>query len=183
MLVRKALTSKKDAHTGFRPDYIALSVGDIDFGYLQQSGIKACFIDLDGTVVSKGEFEVADTVKNLLQAIKLPIYIATNRPKSRALKDLKLDLAASGVIHPHGLLHPKPSKSYYRNALKEHNLLPHEVVMIGDRYLQDIFGANRAGLYSLVVHKTGKSIGWFDRLLSKTEAKATARYSTDYEQV
>lgn len=182
MIIRANLPSVKSATNWPRPDFIATSVADIDFAFLASRGIKACFIDLDGTVVGRGLYEVDPTVKSALRVAAMPIYIATNRPKSRELKSLKEDLTASGIIHPHGL-HPKPTKTYYRTALAEHHLEPHEVVMIGDRYLQDIWGANRAGLYSLVVHKTGISIGYFDKLLSRLEAALTRRFSGRYRQL
>lgn len=182
MLERSNLPKFKQANWRFQPDFIAESVGDIDFTYLASRGVKACFIDLDGTVVAKATYDVDPAVSSALQAAKIPIYIATNRPKSRELKNLKADLAATGIIHPRGL-HPKPSKSYYRTALAEHNFKPHEVIMIGDRYLQDIWGGNRAGLLTLVVHKTGSSIGRFDRSLSKLEALATARLSGRYRRL
>ncbi len=173
MRIRGNIPSVKQPTSWPRPDFIATSVADIDFAFLASRGIKACFIDLDGTVVARGEFIVDPLEIQALKSAGLPIFIATNRPKSRALKNLKADLTASGIIHPHGL-RPKPSKSYYRKALAERKLEPHQVVMIGDRYIQDIWGANRAGLYSLVVYKTGGAIGRWDRLLSRLEAAATS---------
>ena len=182
MIVRSDMPPVKQARWRFQPDYIANSVSDIDFEYLKKSGLKACFIDLDGTVVSKATFDVAPAVTRKLQSSGLSIYIATNRPKSRELKNLKTDLAATGIIHPDGL-HPKPRKAYYLKALAQYKYQPHEVIMIGDRYIQDIWGANHAGLVTLVVHKTGGSFGWFDRSLSKLERLKTLRLSGSYRQV
>ncbi len=61
-------------------DYIADSVAEIDFKLLQSRGIKACFIDLDGTVVARDTFEVDRKIIKQLNNSQLPIYIATNRP-------------------------------------------------------------------------------------------------------
>ncbi len=165
-----------------KPDYIATSVDDIDFNYLQKKGITTALIDLDGTVVARGTYEVSESTKRHLQNQPLNIYIATNRPKSRSLKNLKEALNANGVVHPRGI-YGKPFPSYYRHALRLHKLSKSETVMIGDRYLQDIFGANRAGLHTVAVHKLDKPKSLFDKLLSALERTQTRRLSKRYSKV
>ena len=162
-----------------RPDFIARDVTDIDFTTLANYGITACFIDLDGTVVARGKYNISDGVIGILQNCGMTIYIATNRPKSRDLKDLKEKLGASGVIHPY-LFFGKPFKSYFKQALAKHKLQPRQVVMVGDRYFQDILGANNAGMYSLLVHKLDKPSGMLDSLISKLESHYTRRLSFRY---
>ncbi|MBA2279490.1 HAD-IA family hydrolase [Candidatus Saccharibacteria bacterium] len=172
------LYTKKPAFS-FHPDFIAGTVEEIDFIKLSEYGIKACFVDLDGTVVHRGNFEVSPKVISVLRSVKLKVYIATNRPKGRDLKNLKEDLAAQGVAHPHGIF-AKPTKRYFVNALQDKNLNPHEAVMIGDRFIQDILGANRAGMYSLLVYKLDKPIGLPDRILSTIERRLTLWISKKY---
>ncbi len=163
----------------FSPDYIADSVEDIDFTLLESKGIKAVLIDLDGTVVSRGTFNVDPKLSNYLKKQTIKIYIATNRPKSRDLKDLKTLLHASGVIHPTGVF-MKPFPKYFKRASIEHKLQPSEVAMIGDRYLQDVFGANLAGLTTILVRKLGLSIGFFDRHIGNIERKRTNNLTAKY---
>ncbi len=181
MLVRPKLPPRKKPQFSIQPDFIAESIVGVNFKYLKKLGVKACLIDLDGTVVSSGTFEVDKRIGKVLSKAGLPIHIATNRPKSRSLKTLKEDLHAVSVIHPHGLL-GKPSKHYYNGALKELHLKPHEVVMIGDRYIQDTIGANRAGIYSLLVHKLGVAKGKGDLYFSMLEQHFTKRNSTKYQK-
>ena len=182
MFIRTSLPIIKRPKRSFRPDFIAPSVADIDFKVLESRGIKACFIDLDGTVVARGTFEVDKKIAKQLKASGLPIYIATNRPRGRKLNNLEIDLSANGVVHPTKIF-AKPTKRYYKHGLTAHGLKPYEVVMIGDRYIQDMFGANRAGLYTLLVFKLGKPIGKFDALLSKLELKATKLFTRRYTEV
>lgn len=172
MRIRRSTLVVKKARASIYPDFISQSIKTVDFKYLRKAGITNCFIDLDGTVVSRGTFEVDPGIKQALKNSGLKIHIATNRPKSRSLKTLKEDLNASSVIHPVGL-YGKPSRRYYVHALKLLNLKSREVVMIGDRYIQDILGANRAGIYSLLVYKLGPSKGKADELLSGYEKKIT----------
>lgn len=165
------------------PDYIVDAVENIDFSWLSQHGVRACLIDLDGTVVARGTFEVNPKIIQVLKNSPQKIYIATNRPKSRDLKNLKKDLNAAGVIHPKGL-YGKPFKRYFSSAAKELNLNTKEVLMIGDRFLQDIFGANRAGMRTLLVlNKIGPAHYWFDKLISITERQLALRFSRKYQAV
>ncbi len=179
MLIRNKFSRTKSPITRFTPDFIASNVQLIDFAKLKKLGIKACFIDLDNTVVEHAAYEVSDDIKTALQNSGLNIYIATNRPKSRDLKDLKDLLGAQGVIHPHGLA-GKPFKRYFINGLRDMGLSRHETVMIGDRYVQDILGSNRAGMYSLLVYKLGKPIGIIDWVFSALEQTITKRISKNY---
>ncbi|MBP7807610.1 HAD-IIIA family hydrolase, partial [Candidatus Saccharibacteria bacterium] len=162
-----------------KPDYIVDSVCDVDFDLLKKQGIKAVMIDLDGTVVSRGSFDVDKKLTTYLRKQSIDIYIATNRPKGRTLKNLKESLNAKGVIHPVGI-HAKPMPGYFKHAAASHKLKPSEVAMIGDRYLQDISGANRAGLTTILVRKLGVSKGFIDRRISSFEKKRTDRLAAGY---
>jgi HAD superfamily phosphatase (TIGR01668 family) len=166
----------------FQPDYIAERVATIDFRQLHTKGVAAIFIDLDGTVVARGTYEVDPGITKALRNQPLPVYIATNRPESRDLKNLRQLLHAQGVIHPHGVF-GKPTRRYFSTALKEHGLQPSQVVMIGDRYLQDMCGANAAGLQTVLVHKLDPPTNWFDRLLSSLERRHTVRLSSHYQPI
>lgn len=176
--VMLANPNREDRHP-FHPDYIVGHVSEIDFGVLEARGVKAVLIDLDGTVVSRGTFEVDPNITEHLKKQSVKIYIATNRPKSRDLKNLRESLHASGVIHPKGM-HAKPFPKYYAQAATDHGLNPAEVAMIGDRLIQDIFGANRAGLTTILVRKLGSSHGFFDKQLSRLERSYTDKLSAKY---
>jgi predicted HAD superfamily phosphohydrolase YqeG len=57
MLVNnKGLRNHKMPWHWVRPDFLATTVADINFKYLEQQGIKAIFLDLDGTVVERRTF-------------------------------------------------------------------------------------------------------------------------------
>lgn len=179
-MLKKQLTKKTSRWQRFDPDYIAKSVLDVDFEYLAKQGIKAGLIDLDGTVVQRGKFIVSLQLSKQLHKQPLDLYIATNRPKSRDLKDLREQLNAKGVIHPIGL-YGKPFARYYSQAASEHGLLPNQVVMIGDRYIQDIYGANSAGLKTVLICKIDKPKGIADKLLSQIERRRTDKLFRLYQ--
>lgn len=163
----------------FHPDYIVKSVCDIDFSLLKSKGIKAVLIDLDGTVVSRGTFNVDKKITTYLKKQLVDIYIATNRPRNRSLKNMKVSLHAKGVIHPSGVF-MKPLPQYYRQAAVNHKLKTAEVAMIGDRYIQDIFGANLAGYTTILVRKLGESKGHLDAVISLIERNRTDKLVAKY---
>lgn len=165
----------------FRPDYIADSITEIDFSYLQKLGIKAVLVDLDGTVVQRRKHEVAGNISDVLKTQPLNVFIATNR-QSRGLHDLKSQLHAAGVVHPRGVWF-KPFARYYKNALSAIRLSPQEVAMIGDRYLQDVYGANRVGITTVLVRQLGQSVNRADRFISNKEARRTTRLAQEYQLV
>ena len=167
-------------HGVFWPDFVARSVVDIDFYYLNRIGIKAVMIDLDGTVVVRGGYEVSKQVSKVLKDQELKVYIATNRPKSRDLKNLEAQLSASGVIHPKGLV-GKPFAHYYKKSLQILKLRGDQVAMIGDRYIQDIYGANRAGLVTIHVDKLGESANIIDSFISYLESRHSKKIDRHYK--
>lgn len=179
MLCLHSAKYRKKPNSKFKPDFIAKSVQDIDFELLRKYGIKSCLIDLDDTVVERANYNVDPSIVNALKQSGLDIYIATNRPKSRDLKELKKDLGATGVIHPHGLM-GKPTKRYFLNGMRDKSLDIASTVMVGDRIIQDIFGANRAGIYSLLVYKLGKPAGKIDSLISSLERRWTTHIAKQY---
>lgn len=181
-MLRRNPESVKKPRVSFKPDFLAKDIASIDFKYLKKIGVTTCFIDLDGTVVGRSTFEVPAITSQILKDSGLDIKIATNRPRSRSLENLEHQLNASGVIHPKGF-YAKPTKHYFQNALKEFGLKPTQVVMIGDRMLQDISGANRSGIYSLMVNKVGPSIGTVDKTISRLEWQATVRLSAQYQKI
>lgn len=182
MLSRLISFSPHKKRYSFRPDYIVDSVADINFEYLAAHGIRAALIDLDGTVVARGTYAVSNAISKHLAAQPMNIFIATNRPKSRSLKDLKENLHAQGVIHPKGIV-GKPFPSYYAQAAAEHGLKPNECMMIGDRFVQDIFGANAAGLLTVAVKKLDTPTNIIDSIISSVERRYVNRLVQRYFEI
>jgi uncharacterized protein len=182
MMLVKNYSSKKKSKFTLLPDMIAQSVASINFTLLKDRGVKACLIDLDGTIVSAGKYEIdKNTIKTIKQS-SLDFYIATNRPKKRSLRNLSELIGASGSIHPIGIF-GKPSRKYYQQAINALGLSANQTAMIGDRYIQDILGANRAGMHSVLVHKFGEHKNFADKILSDFEWRITKYVSKNYKKV
>ena len=182
MQIRTSLDPARPSKRTFLPDFIAPSVAEIDFPFLYRLGIRGCFIDLDGTIVERRQHEISDELSQILADQPLIVALATNRPKGRSLEDLKERTHAHHVVHPVSV-RGKPFKAYYRAALGQVGLEPAQAVMIGDRYLQDMVGANRAGLYTVMVHKFGRAEALDDKLQSRVDAFFLRRFAGRYEEI
>lgn len=149
------------------PDYIASSVQAIDFEVLAQRGIRYVLVDVDNTLVSFGGSRLqVGAVRHLREARRQGMFktlvLVTN--SWRNLSGITAALQPTRVFQPHGLLF-KPRKAYYLNVLHTLDCQPQEAVMIGDRLVQDIWGARRAGLTTILVKPLGRDL-WLDRLLA-----------------
>lgn len=145
------------------PDYLAQTVLDIDFQYLNQKGIKAVMFDLDHTILAHGAVDVDAPIIDALKNSGMDIYIATNRRKSSSLDGIKALIGARGIMFARSFTVAKPSKKYYELAAEMTGLDLKEVAMVGDRLVQDIYGANKVGLLTIMVRKFGR-IKWFDQI-------------------
>lgn len=155
---------KKGKH---QPDYVASSVSAIDYQLLKSDGVKCVAFDIDGTLTKNGSLlidrELAELVKSKLDTAGINTrFLASN--SKRALGEISKILGAFEIHQPDGFA-GKPSKQYYEQLLVKTELKPHEVVMIGDRLLQDTWGANNAGLLTVLVALNPKYATMRDKLI------------------
>ncbi len=167
---------------GFLPDYIAPNIEDVDFIYLKKQGVEACFYDLDHTLIIHGTHDVDQNVVDHLSRSELDIYIATNRRHDEKLELICQQIGAKAIMHssPGGVA--KPTKKYYGQAVGLTHHQPSELLMIGDRMIQDIWGANRSGLKTLLVGKFGP-IKWWDQPISTIDRFIPLLFNKYYREV
>jgi hypothetical protein len=134
----------------FRANEVAASVFDVDYGRLWSMGVRALLFDLDNTLGKRGSKRLgADAFRLLddLQARGFRIGILTNRKRGAA------NVLAAELAQKYAVLDVarKPSRKGFSSVLSQLGASPSTSVMIGDRRLTDILGANRSGLYSIRV--------------------------------
>lgn len=161
--------SDKRQISPYLPDFYAESIFDIDFELLHQLGIRHVLLDLDQTLRQaysrKLENDVIDFFAQLQQKrLFESINIVSNN--SRNLRRYAEPIGAA-IFQP--FWHKKrfvrkPSKLFYDRVLKKLNVNPKSAVMIGDKIRNDVFGANRAGVLSVLVNPFGRDY-WFDQIL------------------
>jgi HAD superfamily phosphatase (TIGR01668 family) len=148
----------------FVPDFMATSVADVDFKALKKRGVRFVALDADSTLVRyRGVKLNVDTRKHLLQQKKYieAWCIASNRI-TNTLSPLSSSLDAHVI--PSTFFVRKPKQRYFQRVIDFFSAEPHEIAMVGDKLLADVWGANRAGMVSVWVEHFGKD-GLHDRAL------------------
>ncbi len=134
----------------WRPHYIANSVVDLDRDELKRIGITHLVFDIDNTLVKKHSNSINLTYIKYLKSLSSSGFIlmlGSNR--RRSVKNIAKSIDAIAV-QPHGIS-MKPFKSYYNQVRYRSDTLPAHIAMIGDNIVNDVFGANRAGLITIMV--------------------------------
>ena len=148
---------KREANTPrFVPDYLATSLLDVDFDELKRRGVKYIAFDADATLVHYRGKALSSETKIFLQQNRNKFVkwcIASNR----VTNDL-LPLAESmdaQVIRASWFIR-KPSIRFFDWVIRHFGAKPHEIAMIGDKLIADMYGGKRAGMITVWVERIGK---------------------------
>ena len=132
----------------FYPNDYVSSLQHIDIQKLKEIGIKALIFDLDNTLVpwnsNDWQQEVCRWFAGLHQA-NFKTCIVSNNNRQRIAQPCSV-LQTPG-IHKAG----KPRRKAFRRAMQMLDVSPEETAMIGDQVFTDVLGANRLGLYTILV--------------------------------
>jgi HAD superfamily phosphatase (TIGR01668 family) len=134
----------------FYPNFIAESVLDIHVDELLSAGITHLVLDVDETLVPKRGDELTDVyAKHLVALQEAGITILIGSNTSRDLSKL-VQPANLKVVSPSRIVF-KPRKAYFKRVIQASGTSKEHIAMAGDRLLNDIIGANRAGLRTILV--------------------------------
>jgi len=153
ILITIMQATAKSKSNGFRPDFIADTVLTIDYKLLAKKGIKAIAFDVDGTLIEHGAMDIDSLyAQEIVEAISSAgihtIILASNT--KRSLDVIGRKLGVKGIVTlKEGI--KKPSKKFYGKILTHAELNPENIAMVGDRPLQDIWGSNKSGIYSIAI--------------------------------
>ena len=120
---------------------------DIDYRGLYNSGFRAILFDIDNTLTTHGTRADSSNVaffKNL-RDIGFKTCLISNNKEKRVLPFAKA--VNSEYIYKAN----KPSKRGYIKAMELLEVKDTQTVFIGDQIFTDIWGANSAGVYSILV--------------------------------
>jgi hypothetical protein len=149
------------------PNFLAKNFRHIDYDLLADMGIRHLVFDVDNTLVSFGEDNLREEdrqfIDGLLNHPKIEsISLATNSPHGHhhIARELGVKVTAA---RPTAF---KPLPRFYHKVVRgiDGGPLPHEVAMIGDKLVQDIWGANHVGITTVLVEPLGRD-NILDRLL------------------
>ena len=135
-----------------RPREIATSIFEIDFARLFDAGKRTVLFDLDNTLGKRRSKRLEPQVLALLDELAAKgfrIGILTNRRVSGG--DQVIDLLAQR--YPLLQRAGKPGRTGFLQLMERLDASVQETVMVGDRLLTDVFGANRLGIYSIRIRR------------------------------
>jgi hypothetical protein len=140
------------------PTYFASSVLEIRGDELQAIGITHIVFDLDETLAPRNSDRLSDLYADHILSIQkagIAILIGSNtlRDISEIARQINARIAApSKTVF-------KPRKAFFDRVVQVAGTGRQHILMVGDRIINDIIGANRAGLRTVLVppftHKPG----------------------------
>lgn len=112
----------------------------------KEYGIGGLIIDVDGTI-RKNMMDIPDCNKEWMQYMKkeFKVFILTNG-LDKKISDYAKRIGI-GCIQ----LAKKPLKKGFYTACKDMGLEPENVLVIGNDIICDIFGGNRAGMFTMLI--------------------------------
>lgn len=130
------------------PNLYKKSIYDIDYKKIYDKGCRAILFDIDNTLTTHGsqaDMSNIEFFKNLREIGFKTCLISNNKEK-------RVYPFANAVASPYIYKANKPSKAGYLKALKLLKVKEKQAVFIGDQIFTDIWGSNKAGIYSILVN-------------------------------
>ena len=131
----------------FYPDRYIASTYVIDFEKLYEEGYRGLIFDIDNTLVPHGApaDEQALALFQRLHGLGFQTLLLSNN------KEPRVKSFAEQVQSPYIYKAGKPGVKNYNRAVEEMGLCKEEVLFVGDQLFTDVYGANRAGIYGILV--------------------------------
>ena len=131
-----------------RPNLIVDAVHDLAPALLARHGIRAVMVDLDDTLVAANSPEMGSSFQTWVEDLKrecVPLLSLSNgHPRRVRYWSQSLDVPGLALVG-------KPFGFGFRRGLARLGTKAHETAMVGDQLFTDVFGANLAGLISVLV--------------------------------
>lgn len=146
-----------------------------------------------GDAADRFSYENLNEAFRVLIGLKKPILFSLGQGRYYKETDgLKLDLgvfmkALEYACDVQAEVVGKPSPEFFQSVLRDMNLQPHEVVMVGDDLVNDVGGAQRCGIKGVQVrtgkyrpsdedHPSVKADAYVDDLAAAVDAILTQKY-------
>ena len=123
------------------------STYEIDFEQYYQDGYRAIIFDIDNTLVPHGApaDQRAIALFKRLHALGYQTLMLSNNKEPRV--KMFCDAVDAEYIYKAG----KPNPANYREAMKRMHTDEKNTLFVGDQIFTDVWGANKAGIYSILV--------------------------------
>ena len=128
-----------------KPDLMVNNVHALTPALLHEHGIRALMVDLDDTLVASNHDRMDSEFKAWVTNLDIPLVILSNGHPARVRK-WSQELGVRGLA-----LVGKPFWFAFRRGLRLLGSRAEDTAMVGDQLFTDVFGANLAGLKSVLV--------------------------------
>ena len=155
------------------PKHYCNKITDINLEFLNENNIKALILDVDNTLIDIDRKMVDGLIewhKRIVSGgIKTIILSNSNRIDKieKVANDLNIEYLYLGL---------KPFKTGFKKAIAKLKLEPQNIAAVGDQIFTDVIGANRCGLFPILV----KPISEKDLLLTKWKRPIEQKVINNY---
>ena len=148
-------------------------VQDISLEFLKQNNIKALILDVDNTLIDYDR-KMPDGIKQWCQALKkegITFYILSNSNQKE-----KVEKVAQILDVPYFYFATKPLKRGFKKVIQRIGEQKEHIAVVGDQILTDIIGANRCGLFSILVNPIAQKDIWVTKIKRPIENFIIRKY-------
>ena len=131
----------------FYPDYEADTAADVPYEKLYEKGFRGVIFDIDNTLVPHGApaDEKAVALFQRLDNLGFRTLLLSNNKEPRV--KMFNDAVHVSYIYKAG----KPATKNYLKAMEELGTTTENTLFVGDQIFTDVYGANRAGIRTILV--------------------------------
>ena len=125
------------------------SIFDIEPAALARRGIRLLLADLDNTLAPYGEPEPTQAVRDWAAALGeqgITLFVLSNNRHPERPRRFSQALGVPFLGHA-----GKPKPGGIRRAMEQMGCTPEQTAIVGDQLFTDVYGANRAGIYGILV--------------------------------
>lgn len=160
-------------YTKMYPKAYFNNIKDVTIEFLQTHNIKGLLVDVDNTLIDYNKnvlFGVKEWVESMSnQGIKFCILSNTNNKQ-------KVENVSRYLEIPYIFFAMKPLKFGFKKGLNKLKLPNKNIGVVGDQLLTDVLGANRCGMYSILVKPINEKDILITKLKRPIERKIMDKY-------
>jgi HAD superfamily phosphatase (TIGR01668 family) len=157
----------------FYPEVYVDSINEITDELLKENGIKGLILDIDNTLVPNHVADADENTVKWIEKMKASGYkmcIVSNAARKRVVRfndRLRLNAVHRAM---------KPAVSAFLKAGRTMGLDRESIAVVGDQIFTDIYGGNRAGMFTILVRPIDQREGRLVRFKRIFEKRILERY-------
>ena len=148
-------------------------VTDIDPEVLKENNIEALILDVDNTLLDF-DLQIIEGLENWYTGIKVAGIKCIILSNSNKLDKIKM--IANLLDIPYIRFATKPLKRGFKKARLKLNIPNKNIAVVGDQIFTDVIGANRCGMFSILVEPIARKDIWMTRVKRPLENIVIKKY-------